>query len=370
MSQPNRAMKEREARTAPSFYSIHRHGFVRVGVATPPVFIADPARNADAVIAQAIEADERSVDLVVFPELCLSAYAIDDLLLQDALLDAVEDSLAKVLKASATLRRVFLVGAPLRRNGRLYNCAVAIAGGRILGVVPKLFLPNYREYYEKRWFASGAGMTGLEIAVAGQTAPFGIDLLFEGVGLPDFVFHVEICEDYWAPTPPSTDGALAGALLLCNLSASNIVVGKSADRHLLSASQSMRCSAAYVYSAAGRGESTTDLSWDGQGTIYEAGDLIAQSSATSTSPGCGRSGCARPPSTTRRPCAAIPRPPFAASASTMRPCPGRRACTAPCGAFPMCRIRRSASTRTASRRSTSRSRGCGGVSRRRLATIW
>ena len=277
MSQLTEALHEQQAQTASSFYSIHRHGFVRVGVATPPVFIADPARNAEAIIAQGVEANERHVDLLVFPELCLSAYAIDDLVLQDALLDAVDDGLAAILRASRTLRTVLLVGAPLRRNGRLYNCAVAIAGGRILGVVPKLFLPNYREYYEKRWFASGAGMTGLDIDVAGQQAPFGIDLLFEGIGLADFVFHMEICEDYWAPTPPSTDGALAGALLLCNLSASNIVVGKSADRHLLSAAQSMRCMAAYVYSAAGRGESTTDLAWDGQGTIYEAGDLIAQS---------------------------------------------------------------------------------------------
>lgn len=276
MSQTTRT-SEPQPHPASPFHSIHRHGFVRIGVATPPVFIADPAKNAAAIIAQAGEANARHVDLLVFPELCLAAYAIDDLVLQDALLDAVEDGLAAILEASRTLRTVLLVGAPLRRNGRLYNCAVAVAGGRILGVVPKLFLPNYREYYEKRWFASGAGMTGLDIAVAGQQAPFGIDLLFEGKGLADFVFHMEICEDYWAPTPPSTDGALAGALVLCNLSASNIVVGKSADRHLLSASQSMRCMAAYVYSAAGRGESTTDLAWDGQGTIYEAGDLIAQS---------------------------------------------------------------------------------------------
>ena len=260
-----------------SFYALHRHGFVRVGVATPGVFIADPARNAAATIRAAEDADKEGVDLLVFPELGLSAYAIDDLHLQDALLDGVEAAIATVCERSRDLRSVLLVGAPLRRNGRLYNCAVAIARGRILGVVPKLFLPNYREYYEKRWFASGAGMTGLDITVAGQEAPFGIDLLFEASDLPGFVFHTEICEDYWAPTPPSTDGALAGARILCNLSASNIVVGKSADRHLLSASQSMRCIAAYVYSAAGRGESTTDLAWDGQGSIYELGDLLAES---------------------------------------------------------------------------------------------
>ncbi|MEF2551273.1 NAD(+) synthase [Aurantimonas sp. A2-1-M11] len=260
-----------------SFYALHRHGFVRVGVATPGVFIADPARNAEATVREAEKADREGVDLLVFPELGLSAYAIDDLHLQDALLDSVDAAIEEVCARSRDLRTVLLVGAPLRRNGRLYNCALAISRGRILGVVPKLFLPNYREYYEKRWFASGAGMTGGQIALAGQEVPFGIDLVFEASDLPGFVFHTEICEDYWAPTPPSTDGALAGALILCNLSASNIVVGKSADRHLLSASQSMRCIAAYVYSAAGRGESTTDLAWDGQGSIYELGDLLAES---------------------------------------------------------------------------------------------
>ncbi|RYD50481.1 MAG: NAD(+) synthase, partial [Sphingomonadales bacterium] len=149
--------------------------------------------------------------------------------------------------------------------------------GRILGVVPKLYLPNYREYYEKRWFASGAGLTGLDIQVAGQTAPFGTDLIFAASDLPDFVFHMEICEDYWAPLPPSTFGAMAGALVLANLSASNIVIGKSRERQMLCASQSARAVAAYLYSASGPGESTTDLAWDGEGLIYELGELLAAS---------------------------------------------------------------------------------------------
>jgi NAD+ synthase (glutamine-hydrolysing) len=170
-----------------------------------------------------------------------------------------------------------LVGAALRRNGRLYNTAVAIARGRILGVVPKSYLPNYREYYEKRWFAPGVGMTGLDIAVAGQTVPFGPDLIFAASDLPDFVFHVEICEDYWAPIPPSSLGALAGALILTNLSASNIVVGKERERDLYGASQSARATAAYVYSASGPGESTTDLAWDGQAMIHELGYQLAKS---------------------------------------------------------------------------------------------
>src|SRR5690606_27965863 len=215
------------------------------------------------------------VDLVVFPELALSSYAIDDLLLQDALLGAVEQGVARILAASEALAPVAVVGAPVRRGGRLYNCALVVARGTLLGVVPKSFLPNYREYYEKRWFASGAGLTGLEVTLAGQTAPFGADLLFAATDLPDFVFHAEICEDYWAPLPPSTHGALAGALILANLSASNITIGKADERALLCASQSARCAAAYVFSAAGPGESTTDLAWDGQGSIYELGELLA-----------------------------------------------------------------------------------------------
>jgi NAD+ synthase (glutamine-hydrolysing) len=212
---------------------------------------------------------------MLFPELGISAYAIDDLLLQDALLDSVEAGIARLVEASRTLRPVFIVGAPVRRNNRLYNCGVVISRGRIVGVTPKSFLPNYREYYENRWFASGIDMVGLEVDLAGQTVPFGTDLLFKASDLPDFVFHVEICEDFWAADPPSTQGALAGALVLCNLSASNIVVGKADDRIILCASQSMRCHAAYVYSAAGPGESTTDLAWDGHATIHELGQQLA-----------------------------------------------------------------------------------------------
>lgn len=259
------------------FWSHHAHGFVRVAAATPPGVVADPAAATESAIRLAREADAAAVDLVVFPELNLSGYAIDDLHLQDALLSAVEAGLAQIVAASADLRPVLLVGAPVRRNGRLYNCAVAVARGRILGVVPKSYLPNYREYYEKRWFASGIGLSGLEIALAGQTAPFGTDLIFAASDLPDFIFHAEICEDYWAPLPPSTAGAMAGALILANLSASNIFIGKARERMLLSAAQSARAIAAYVYSASGPGESTTDLAWDGQGMVHELGELLAES---------------------------------------------------------------------------------------------
>ena len=266
------------------FTSIHRHGLVRVAAATPRVTIADPAANADAAIESARAADAAHADLLVLPELCISAYAIDDLLTQEALLDGVERGIARVVEASRDLRPVIVLGAPLRRNGRLYNCGVVVARGRILGVVPKSFLPNYREYYEKRWFASGIGLATCDIGVSGQKVPFGTDLIFAATTLPDFIFHVEICEDLWSPAPPSTRGALAGAVILCNLSASNITVAKADDRTMLCLAQSSRCAAAYVYSAAGAGESTTDMAWDGQSLIVEAGEQLAASKRFSRTP--------------------------------------------------------------------------------------
>jgi len=259
------------------FYAMHEHGFVRVATSTPQVRTADVAFNRDAVLAEARRAHEAHVDLLVFPELCLSSYAIDDLHLQGAMIEAVEAAVADIVKASAELTPVLLVGAALQYKSRLYNCALAIAHGKLLGVVPKSYLPNYREFYEKRWFASGKGMRGRTIKVNGHEVPFGTDIVFASEVLPHFRFFIEICEDFWAATPPSSLGALAGATILCNLSASNIVIGKSDERHMLCRSQSARATAAYVYCAAGHGESTTDLAWDGQGVIYELGDLLAES---------------------------------------------------------------------------------------------
>ena len=269
---------------SPSFFSPYRHGFVRVATAVPKVKLADPATNAASVLALAREAHDAGVAVIVFPELGLTGYTIDDLLQQDVLLDAVEAAIATLVEASVDLSPMIVVGAPLRDGGRLYNTAVAIQGGKVLGVVPKSFLPNYREFYERRWFTPGAGVTGKSLTLAGQAVPFGTDVLFCGEGVTPFTVGVEICEDVWTPTPPSTAQAMAGAEILLNLSASNITIGKSETRRLLCASQSSRMIAAYVYSAAGAGESSTDLAWDGHVDIHEMGALLAQSPRFSTGP--------------------------------------------------------------------------------------
>ena len=263
--------------SAHPFYDAHTHGFVRLATATPKVRTADVAYNAQGICEQAARAHAAGVDCLVYPELSLSSYAIDDLHMQTALLDAVRAHLATIVERSTEWSTVLVVGAPLLRNGRIYNCAVVVARGRILGVVPKSFLPNYREFYEKRWFSHGRGCVGLSMEIGGEEVPFGTDLLFACEAIPGFVLGVEICEDFWAPDPPGTRAALAGATVLANLSASNITIGKSDERHLLSRTSSARSLCAYAYSASGHGESTTDLAWDGQGMIYELGDLLIES---------------------------------------------------------------------------------------------
>lgn len=266
------------------FYCLHTHGFIRVAVASPRVRVADPAFNLARTLEMAREADRGGASLVLFPELGLSSYAIDDLLMQDALLASVEEALAQLVEASRALHPLIVVGAPLRHRARLYNCAVAILRGRVLAVTPKTYLPNYREFYERRHFASGAFVAGEEIAIAGQSAPFGSDVLLEAKDFSGLALHMEICEDVWVPVPPSTRAALAGATVLLNLSASNAIVGKSDDRQTLCAVHSARCLSAYLYSAAGQGESTTDLSWDGEALIYEAGRLLAKAPRFSDAP--------------------------------------------------------------------------------------
>lgn len=259
-----------------SFRSLYRHGFARVAACTTVTALADPARNARTVLDVAAELDRQAVAVAVFPELGLSGYSISDLLQQGTLLDAVEDAIAAIIAGSATLMPLLLVGAPIRHHGALYNCALAIQRGRLLGVVPKIHLPNYREFYEPRHFVSGDGTEGGAITIRGHDAPFGTDLLFAAEDIRDLVVHTEICEDVWVPNPPSGDAAVAGATVLANLSASNITIGKAETRRLLCRSQSARCLAAYLYAAAGTGESTTDLAWDGQGSVFENGATLAE----------------------------------------------------------------------------------------------
>ncbi|CUR57789.1 Glutamine-dependent NAD(+) synthetase [metagenome] len=259
------------------FYSAYAQGFARVAVCTTPVAIADPARNLEAILTEARGCHEESVAVAVFPELSLSGYAIDDLLLQDTLLEQVEQAVLDLTAASTSLMPVLVVGAPLVHGTRVLNCAVVIHRGRILGVSPKSYLPNYREFYERRHFAPGDDRRGSSIRVGDHTVPFGPDLIFTASDVRGLNLHVEVCEDMWVPVPPSAEAALAGATVLANLSGSPITVARAEDRRMLVRSASARCNAAYLYAAAGQGESTTDLSWDGQTLIYECGDLLAES---------------------------------------------------------------------------------------------
>jgi NAD+ synthase (glutamine-hydrolysing) len=258
------------------FYSIYSHRFIRAAVCVPTVRVADPMFNVEGTLELARRASKEVVALALFPELGLSAYSNDDLFHQDALLEAVRSALKDLVKGSTDLTPVLVVGAPLRFDARLFNCAVVIYRGRVLGIVPKTYLPNYREFYEKRQFTSGRSVTSCEVRFLGETVPFGNDLVVDATNVEGFRLHVEICEDVWTPIPPSTYAALAGATVLANLSASNIIIGKADYRRNLCASQSGKCIAAYLYSAAGPGESTTDLAWDGHALIYENGELLAE----------------------------------------------------------------------------------------------
>jgi NAD+ synthase (glutamine-hydrolysing) len=259
------------------FHSLYRHGFVRVAAAVPHVRLGDPDYNAQRTLELAARASDAGASLVIFPELGISGYAIDDLLHQHSLTDAVVDAIERIVQASSSLAPVIVVGAPLYAEFGLFNTAVVIHRGNVLGVVPKSFLPEYREYYEKRQFRAARDAAWAELRLLGSVVPFGPDMVFAARDLPEFALHVEICEDLWTPIPPSTYGAMAGATVLANLSASNITVGKADYRRSLCDAQSARTISGYVYTAAGLGESTTDLAWDGQALIYENGDLLAES---------------------------------------------------------------------------------------------
>jgi NAD+ synthase (glutamine-hydrolysing) len=259
------------------FFNLYRHGFARMAVATPRVRVGDPAHNLEATVELMRAAARARAVLAVFPELGLSAYSCEDLFHQQALVGACEDALAQLLARTRALPLAALVGLPVAVDGLLYNCAALVCGGRLVGVVPKTYLPNYREFYERRQFTPGDACRRAEVELAGQKAAFGADLVFRPRELVELVLHVEICEDLWVPVPPSSFAALAGATVLANLSASNVVIGKHGYRHQLVANQSARCIAACLYSAAGPGESTTDLAWDGDAMIFENGTLVAES---------------------------------------------------------------------------------------------
>jgi NAD+ synthase (glutamine-hydrolysing) len=259
------------------FYSAYAQGFARIAAVTLPVHLADPVANAAAVIEQARACHDDSVAVAVYPELCLTGYSVDDLFLQDTLLATVEEALAEIVEASADLMTMLVIGAPVVHGNRVFNAAVVVHRGSILGVAPKSYLPNYREFYERRWFAPGDDRELEWITVAGQDVRFGPDLIFRCLDVPGLDLHVEVCEDMWVPVPPSAEAALAGATVLANLSGSPITIARAEDRRLLVRSASSRCAAAYVYAAAGQGESTTDLSWDGQTMVYECGSLLGES---------------------------------------------------------------------------------------------
>ncbi|MGO3518323.1 MAG: NAD(+) synthase [Acetobacter cibinongensis] len=260
-----------------NFHALYHQGFARVAACTLPVGLADPATNMQRILAAATTCSEEGCAICVFPELGLSGYTLDDLRQQEVLLHATNTALTELAAATHALLPILVIGAALRHGSALYNCAVVLHRGKILGVVPKSFLPNYREFYEARHFTAGATLRNETIVIGETHAPFGTDLLFEATDLPNFCLAVEICEDLWVPASPGMFAALAGATILANPSASDITVGKAETRTLLCRAQSARCLSAYIYAAAGEGESTTDLAWDGQISIFENGDLLAES---------------------------------------------------------------------------------------------
>lgn len=253
-----------------------KDGFVRVAVATPKVKVADSIYNAEQTVEMMKQADASGVRLIVFPELGLSAYTCADLFLQPTLLDGAIKALQVVVDASRTCTIVSVVGLPVVWKGKLYNCAAVVHGGEVLGVIPKVHIPNYNEFQEERWFSRAPVEIGL-IDIVGSTCPFGTDILFQSETMRNFTFAVELCEDLWVPSPPSSRHAQAGATILLNLSASNELVGKAFYKRQLVANQSARLVGAYLYASAGSGESTTDLVFAGHDMIAENGIILAES---------------------------------------------------------------------------------------------
>lgn len=260
-----------------SYFNLYKHGFFRTAVATPRVFLADPSANAKEIISLIRKAHSEKVGLIVFPELCITGYSCDDLFHQHALIEEALNQLKVIIEATAQIPVISLVGLPIQHDNKLYNCAAVINQGKLLGLVPKTYIPNNREFYEARYFSAADPDVVEYITVFNQEVPFGSKLIFSANNIPDFKLAVEICEDLWVPIPPSSFAALAGATLIANLSASNASVGKARYRRQLVSNQAARTLSAYLYSAAGVGESTTDLAWDGHGMICDYGQILAES---------------------------------------------------------------------------------------------
>ena len=250
------------------------YGFVKVASAIPSLKVADCTYNIQQIESLIVQAEGKGVEIIAFPELCISGYTCQDLFGQQLLLEKCEESLFKLLDFTRSLQIIAIVGMPIMVGGLLMNCAVVVQGGKILGIVPKTFLPNYKEFYEQRWFAPSTAADARQVHLCAQTVPFGCNILFH---TQKTCFAIEICEDLWAPVPPSSELALKGAEIIFNLSASNELIGKNQYLLSLISQQSARCIAGYVYSSCGFGESTQDVVFAGNALIYENGTLIARS---------------------------------------------------------------------------------------------
>ena len=245
-----------------------KYGFVRVAAAVPAVKVADCKFNAQQIETQIAIADGKGVQIIIFPELSITGYTCADLFGQTLLLEEAEIALMQIMNNTRQMDIISIIGMPVVMNSTLLNCAVVCQKGKILGIVPKTYLPNYKEFYEQRWFTSALNHPDTNIRLCGQNVPVSANLLFD---TPDTCFGIEICEDMWAPIPPSSSLALQGAEIIFNMSADNEGIGKHAYVRSLISQQSARCLAGYVFSSSGFGESTTDVVFAGNGLIYENG---------------------------------------------------------------------------------------------------
>ena len=253
---------------------LKEQGFVRVGAVVPKLKVADTEFNCNEIIKQIEVASNNKIQIVVFPELCVTGYTCQDLFEQDTLLEEAEKALNKILDYTNNLDIICIIGMPIKAENQLFNTAVVIQKGKILGIVPKTFIPNYGEFYEKRWFASSKNANKKEIEILDQKVPFGIDLLFKDKENNEICFGIEICEDIWAVEPPSNKLALLGANIIFNLSASNEVIGKKEYRRDLVKMQSAKTISGYVYCSSGVNESTSDVVFSGESMIFENGSCL------------------------------------------------------------------------------------------------